>query len=49
MDAPIGFADALRRVFPTTMCSHLQFPGWISQETWLDRSSVTFDVKQCAN
>ena len=22
-DAPIGFADALRRVFPTTVSSHL--------------------------
>ena len=48
MDAQIMSAKALQRVFPTTVASHLQFPGWISQETWLDRSSVTFDVKQCA-
>ena len=36
MDALIGFADALRRVFPTTVSSHLQFRGWIRQETLCD-------------
>ena len=25
-----------------------QFRGWICQEAWYDRSSVTFDLKQCA-
>ena len=33
MDAPIGFADALRWVFPTTVASYLPFRGWIRQET----------------
>ena len=47
MDAQIGFADALWRVFPTTVSSHLQFRGWIFQETLCDRSSVTFDMRQC--
>ena len=31
--AQIGFADALRRVFPTTVASELQFRGWVHQET----------------
>ena len=46
MDAPIGFADALQRVFPTAVASYLQFRDWIRQETSLYRSSVTFDVRQ---
>ena len=25
---PIGFVDALQRVFPTTVASYLQFRGW---------------------
>ena len=29
MDAQIGFADALQRVLPTRLASHLQFRGWI--------------------
>ena len=41
------FADALRRVLPTTLASHLAFRGWICQETLCDRSSVTFDLRQC--
>ena len=48
MDAQIGSADALRRIFPTALASYLQFRDWIRQETLLDRSSVTFDVRQCA-
>ena len=32
MDAQIGFADALRRVFPMTVASHLTFHGSVSQE-----------------
>ena len=39
---PIGFADALQRVFLTTVDSHLQFRGCICRETLRDRSSVTF-------
>ena len=35
-DAQIGFADALQRVFPTTVVSHLAFRGWIRQETLWD-------------
>ena len=45
---PIGLADALQRVFLTTVVSYLQFRGWICQETLCDRSSVTFDLRQCA-
>ena len=48
MDALIGFADAMQRVFPTTMSRYLECGGWIRQEAWCDRSSVTFDVRQCA-
>ena len=51
MDALIGFADAMQRVFPTTMSTksrYLECGGWIRQEAWCDRSSVTFDVRQCA-
>ena len=29
IDAQIGFSDALQRVFPTALASHLQFRGWI--------------------
>ena len=32
MDAQIGFADALRRVFPRTMASYLELRGWVCQE-----------------
>ena len=32
MDAPISFADALRRVFPTTVASYLTFHGSVRQE-----------------
>ena len=32
MDAQIGFGDALRRVFPTTVASYLEFRGWVRQE-----------------
>ena len=42
IDPQIGFADALQRVFPTTLASYLQFRDWIRQETLLDLSSVTF-------
>ena len=47
-DAQIGFADTLRRIFLTALANYLQFRDWIRQETLLDRSSVTFDVRQCA-
>ena len=47
MDGQIGFVDALQRVFPMTVSSYLQFRGWICQETLWDRSSVTFDLRQC--
>ena len=47
MDAQIGFSDALRWVFPTMVPSYLQCRGWICQETLCDRSSVTFDLRQC--
>ena len=48
-DAPFGLADALRRIFPTVLASYLQFRGWIRQETLCDRSSATFDLRQCAS
>ena len=32
MDATIGFDGALRRVFPTTVASDLEFRGWVRQE-----------------
>ena len=38
-----GFADALRRAFPTTVSSYSEFCSWIRRQTWCDRSSVTFD------
>ena len=28
IDAQIGIADALRRIFPTGLANHLQFHGW---------------------
>ena len=43
----IRFSDALRRVLPTRLTSYLEFGGWICQETLCDRSSVTFDLRQC--
>ena len=44
----IRFSDALRRVLPTRLTSYLEFRGRICQETSCDRSSVTFDLRQCA-
>ena len=35
-NAQIRFADALQRVFSTAVASHLQFRGWIRQETLCD-------------
>ena len=32
MDAQIGFAKPLRRVFPTTVASYLTFHGSVRQE-----------------
>ena len=49
MDAQIGFADALRRIFPTVLVSHLAFRGRICQWARYERMSVTFDLRQCAN
>ena len=49
MDTGIGFADALQRVFPTTVSSYLPFRGWICQETLCDGSPVTFDLRQCGS
>ena len=43
----IRFSDALRRVLPTRLTSYLEFGGRICQETLCDRSSVTFDLRQC--
>ena len=40
MGAQIGFVDALRRVFPTTVTSHLGFHSWIQQETLRNRMNV---------
>ena len=42
MDAQIGFADALRRIFPTALASYLQFRGWIRRETLSDQMLLTF-------
>ena len=42
MDTGIGFADALRRIFPAALARHLQFRGWIRQEAWCNRMSETF-------
>ena len=47
MDAQIGFADALRWILPTRLTRYVVFHGWIRQETLCDRSSVTFDLRQC--
>ena len=47
MDAPIGFADALRWIFPPVLARYVVFHGWIRQETLCDRSSVTFDLRLC--
>ena len=43
--AQIGFADVLRRIFPTGLASHGIFHGWILQETLCDRRSVIFDLR----
>ena len=48
MDSQIGFADTLRRIFPTALASYLQFRGWICRETLCGRSSVTIYLRQCA-
>ena len=47
-DAQIGFVDALRQVFPTTVVSHLAFRARICRNPLCGRSSVTFDLRQCA-
>ena len=44
----INSTDALQRVFPTTVSGYLQFCAWIRQEILYGRSSVTFDLRQCA-
>ena len=41
-NAQIGFADALRWIFPPVLARYVVFHGWISQDTWCDRISVTF-------
>ena len=41
MDAQIGFADALRRIFPTALASS-PISRWVRHETLHDRMSVTF-------
>ena len=48
MNVQIGFADALRRVYPATVFSYPQCRGWVCRETWCGRSSVTFD-SHCLN
>ena len=49
IDAQIMSANALQRVFPTTVASCcLAFRGWIHQETLCNRSSATCDLRQCA-
>ena len=47
MDAQIGFADALQRVFPTALARYLLFRGGIRQGILCEPSSVTFDLRQC--
>ena len=44
----IRFSDALRRVLPTRLTSYFEFRGRICQETLCVRSSVAFDLRQCA-
>ena len=46
MDAQIRFADVLRRVFPTTVASYLEFRGWIHQENLRNGISATFYLRQ---
>ena len=48
IDVQVRFADALQRVLPTTLVRRFQFRGRVQQETLCDRSSVTFDLRQCA-
>ena len=43
-----GFANGLQRVSPTAVARWLEFRGWIRQEILYGRSSVTFDLRQCA-
>ena len=47
MDAQVGFADALHRVFPTALAIYLLFRGGIRQGILCEPSSVTFDMRQC--
>ena len=47
MDAQIGFADALQRVFPTALARYLLFRGGIRQGILCEPSSVTSDLRQC--
>ena len=47
-DTGIGFADALRLIFPPALARYVVFHGWIRPKTLYDRSSVTFDLRQCA-
>ena len=47
-NAQIGFADALRWIFPPVLARYVVFHGWIRQETLCDRSSVKIDLRQCA-
>ena len=39
-NAQVRFADALQRVFPTTVVSYLEFRGWIHQDTRCNGMSV---------
>ena len=43
-----GSIVGLRRVLPTRLTSYFEFRGRICQETLYDRSSVAFDLRQCA-
>jgi hypothetical protein len=47
MDAQIGFAKALRRVFPTMVASYLEFRGWIHQDARCNGLSVAVLLRQC--
>ena len=47
MDAQIGFADALRRVFPRTV-AQLSRISWLGLPGGLMRANVgKFDLRQC--
>ena len=48
IDAQIMSAKALQRVFPAKVASCCPASGgWIHQETLCNRSSATFDLRQC--